>query len=64
MESNAEKSKMDIEAMCRMCHHHLNDEKDSVEIWDEETNVSLPVSVQIKIFAGIEVSVQLSMAQW
>lgn len=62
MERVAEKSIIDIDAMCRMCHHKLDNENESVEIWEDETSVSLPVSMQIKIFAGIEVSESFSGA--
>lgn len=64
MESIAEKSKVDIVAMCRMCHHQLDEESKSVGIWEEEMAISMPVSMQIKIFAGIEVSVRLPIARW
>lgn len=62
MESVVEKSKIDIDAMCRMCPHELDADK-SVEIFKNETATSLPVSERIKIFTGIEVSVRLSNGQ-
>lgn len=62
MEIVAEKTMIDIDAMCRMCHVQLDADK-SVAIFEDESATSLPVSVQIKIFAGIEVSVRLLIAQ-
>lgn len=58
MENIGEKSQIDIDAMCRMCHQHLETDK-SVEIFGDDSDTSLPISVQMKIFAGIDVSLCL-----
>lgn len=55
MENVAEKQTIDIDAKCRLCHHQLDDEK-SMGIFDDGMTTSLPLSVLIKIFGGIEVS--------
>lgn len=55
MELEFEKQRIDVNIMCRLCHHRLDTDK-SVEIFADESSTSLPISVQIKIFAGIEVS--------
>lgn len=55
MENIDEKLQIDIDAMCRMCHHRFGEK--SVEIFDDESATSMPISVQIKLFSGIEVSV-------
>lgn len=51
--TNAE-GNVDIYAMCRMCHHRLEDGK-CVQIFDAESATSIPISMQIVIFGGIEV---------
>lgn len=47
-------SSVDIEALCRMCHHDLKDDKSS-DIFGSETAASSPVAAQIMIFGGIDV---------
>lgn len=63
MENVEEKPKVDIDAMCRMCHHQFDADK-SVKIFDDELTASLPISVQIKIFTGVEVSVFFIFFFW
>lgn len=58
MQNVEEKSKIDVDAMCRMCHHDLDADK-SVAIFGEEESSVLPIYVQIKMFAGIEVGMRI-----
>lgn len=63
MKAVAEKSEIDIDAICRLCHEQLVTGK-SVNIFGDEKSTSLPINMQIWNFAGFEVSVRLSTPKW
>lgn len=50
MNSIEKKSNVDIEAMCRMCHHKLDADK-SVDIFKTEND--LTIATQIMVYGGI-----------